>query len=505
MTGRGGVRARCPSAFFSDWSGGSRGRGPLSKRIKHVGVVILAQAACLSVGLWVQQQYVCSSASRAAIEAALDELRWSADAATSYLQTQNPSAVASQPGQETLSQRLTDLRPPSGHLMLIDSRSRVMQTSFDVSGKQPHPLARGIQVSWTSLQRGFDDPTTKGRPMLDMPDGPHLAVKRKLREYGGSVVAHRSRADVESGAAGLLGSLSAISALTLLWTCALLATTAYMVLAKLHDEADKERRRSDAEALRQRQRLVRSRNAIIFGLAKLAESRDPETGDHLDRIAVYSTTLAAALRRNSKYKNQITLGFVSRIEISSALHDIGKVGIEDRILRKPGSLTEEERSLMQTHSTIGGVCLRGIELRLGSSNFLQMAREIAFSHHERWDGTGYPEGLKGTQIPLAARIVAIADVYDALSTKRVYKEAYSHDRCVATIRQGAGTQFDPDLVEAWLAVEARFSEIARHYKDDAKAPEVAEPTSGELSEAAGESKPAPELEVVASFVAGAEE
>lgn len=341
--------------------------------------------------------------------------------------------------------------------------------------------------------------------MLDMPGGPHLAIKRKLKEYGGSVVAHRSRADVESGAAGLLGSISAISALTLLWTCALLGTTAFMVLAKLHDDADKERKRSDTEALRQRQRLVRSRDAIIFGLAKLAESRDPETGDHLDRIAVYSTTLAAALRRNPNYKNQITLGFVSRIEISSALHDIGKVGIEDRILRKPDSLSDEERSLMQTHTTIGGACLRGIELRLGSSNFLQMAREIAFSHHERWDGAGYPEGLKGTEIPLAARIVAIADVYDALSTKRVYKEAYSHDRCVATIRQEAGTQFDPDLVEAWLAVEARFGEIARHYRDDAGAPEVAKPTGGEFGEAAGESKPAPELAVVASSVAIPEE
>ena len=477
----------------------------MSKRIKHVGVVILAQVVCLSVGLWVQQQFVQSSASHAAHEATLDELRWSADAAASYLQTQDPSAVASQSGQKALTQRLTDLRPPYGHLTLIDSQLRVVQTSVDPNGKQPNPLSRGIKVSWASPQNAFDGAPAEGRQVLDMPDGPHLAIKRKLGEYGGFVVAHRSRADVESGAANLLGSLWAISGLTLLWTCALLGTTAYMVLAKLHDEADEERRRSDAAALHQRQRLVRSRDAIIFGLAKLADSRDPETGDHLDRIAVYSTTLAAALRRNPKYKDQITPGFVSRIEISSALHDIGKVGIEDRILRKPGPLTDDERSHMQTHSTIGGACLRGIELRLGSSNFLQMAREIAFSHHERWDGAGYPEGLKGTQIPLAARIVAIADVYDALSTKRVYKEAYSHDRCTATIRQGAGTQFDPDLVEAWLAVEARFGEIARHYKDDAEVPEVAEPAGSERGDATGESKPTLELEGVVSSVAIPEE
>ncbi len=189
--------------------------------------------------------------------------------------------------------------------------------------------------------------------------------------------------------------------------------------------------------------LLRTRDAVIFGLAKLAESRDPDTGNHLERIAVYSTRLATVLRRNPRYRRHLTPAFVKLIGISSALHDIGKVGIEDSILLKPGQFEEQERLVMHMHAAIGGKCIREIESRLGRSNFLQMAREIAFCHHERWDGRGYPDGLAGEEIPLAARIVAVADVYDALATKRVYKAAFPHGKCVEMIRAEAGKQFDP--------------------------------------------------------------
>ena len=198
-------------------------------------------------------------------------------------------------------------------------------------------------------------------------------------------------------------------------------------------------------------------------MAKLADSRDPETGDHLERISTYSTALASCLRRNPKFRDQVTPSFVRIIGISSALHDIGKVGIEDSILKKAGSLTEGERQRMQLHTAIGGECLAEIEQRLGSSNFLQMAREIALAHHERWDGAGYPDGLSGKDIPLSARIVAITDVYDALSCKRVYKRAMAHSECVAIICSQSGKHFDPDIVEAWLSIESRFCEIALQY------------------------------------------
>ncbi len=148
------------------------------------------------------------------------------------------------------------------------------------------------------------------------------------------------------------------------------------------------------------------------------------------------------------------------IGISSALHDIGKVGVEDAILLKPGSLTEAERHRIQVHAALGGDCIRQIERRLGNSTFLSMAREIALYHHERWDGQGYPHGLKAEDIPLAARIVSIADVYDALSVKRVYKDALPHEICVDKIRREAGRQFDPDLVEVFLSIEQQIAEIA---------------------------------------------
>ena len=296
-----------------------------------------------------------------------------------------------------------------------------------------------------------------------MPDGPHLAVAQPLPDRQGYLLIHLPIADVEATVAVLSETLPAISVLTLIWTCALMSVAVYMVLARFHDAARRTQKRSAADTLRQAQNLIRTRDAVIFGLAKLADSRDPETGDHLERISVYCTTLASALQRHPEFSREVTPALVRLIGISSALHDIGKVGIEDQILLKRGALTQAERARMQLHTTIGEDCLRRIEQRLGSSNFLQMAREIAVAHHEWWDGNGYPNGLKGEAIPLAARIVAIADVYDALSSKRVYKRAYNHDECAEIIRGQAGKQFDPRLVEVWTTVEQRFRDIARQY------------------------------------------
>ena len=171
------------------------------------------------------------------------------------------------------------------------------------------------------------------------------------------------------------------------------------------------------------------------------------------------------MRQDPRYRGQVTSAFIKLIGISSALHDIGKVGVSDSILLKPGKLGRQEWPKMQLHAAIGGRCIREIESRLGRSNFLQMAREIAFGHHEHWDGTGYPKGLAGEEIPLAARIVAIVDVYDALSTKRIYKEAIPHEKCVDMIREGAGLHFDPYLVQIFLKLEPEFRQIARNFKD----------------------------------------
>jgi len=216
--------------------------------------------------------------------------------------------------------------------------------------------------------------------------------------------------------------------------------------------------------------LVNTRDAVIFGLAKLADSRDADTGEHLDRVHEYIVILAERL---SKVYSDIDVDYIERLKLASSLHDIGKVGIRDEILLKPGKLTREERQIMQTHGIIGARCLAAIQERLGDDDFLDMACEIAAAHHERWDGLGYPYGLRGEEIPLSARIVSVADVYDALTTHRVYRTALSHEEALKLIVSGSGTQFDPTVVDAFRAcqddiknVAERFANVAQRADDD---------------------------------------
>lgn len=283
-----------------------------------------------------------------------------------------------------------------------------------------------------------------------------------------------------------------VTGVTSLWLCALLALGGWVIVRRMHDESEAQRQRSVSELMHQARSLVRARDAVIFGLARLADSRDEQTGEHLDRISAYATTLAAAARRDARYESEISPAFVQLIGSSSVLHDIGKVGIRDSILRKAGPLTEEERREMESHTRLGADCLEEIERRLGSSNFLRMARDIARHHHERWDGGGYPDGLRGTQIPLAARIVAIADVYDALASRRPYKRAFTHEECVKIIRDLSGLQFEPALVEVWLTVGGKYRDIARHFglnTEGSAVPEAAEsdrdPGGGTLGDVDG--------------------
>jgi len=206
---------------------------------------------------------------------------------------------------------------------------------------------------------------------------------------------------------------------------------------------------------------LETRDLLIFALAKLAESRDTDTGAHLERVRTYSRVIAEHLSHLPKYRDQINADFVRLIYLTSPLHDIGKVGIPDSVLLKPGVLTREEFEIMKTHTTRGAETLDAALHEYPAAGFLRMARDIAASHHERYDGTGYPEGLAGENIPLCGRIVALADVYDALTSKRVYKEAFSHDTARQIVIEARGTHFDPDVVDAFLAIEDKFIAIGR--------------------------------------------
>ncbi len=203
--------------------------------------------------------------------------------------------------------------------------------------------------------------------------------------------------------------------------------------------------------------LTKTRDAVIFGLAKLAESRDRDTGEHLERISLFSTELAATFERRLGVSNSL---LVETIGLAASLHDIGKVGVPDRVLLKPGKLNPEERRTIEIHPKVGEDCLNAIEERLGNDGFLSLAREICAYHHEKWDGSGYPYGLLRTQIPISARIVAVADVYDALRSRRPYKDPMTHEAAREIIREGSGKHFDPDVVDAFMDCESAFERIS---------------------------------------------
>ena len=204
---------------------------------------------------------------------------------------------------------------------------------------------------------------------------------------------------------------------------------------------------------------LESRDLMIFALAKLADSRDNETGGHLERIREYCRLLCVELSSWPEYEDIIDGIYVQSIYETSPLHDIGKVGIPDRILLKPGRLTEDEFQIMTEHANIGGKTLQAVADAHPEAVFLKMARDIAMSHHERWDGTGYPQGLAGESIPLCGRITAVADVYDALTSQRVYKAAYTHEKAARIIADGSGSHFDPSIVDAFLKLEHEFSQV----------------------------------------------
>lgn len=217
--------------------------------------------------------------------------------------------------------------------------------------------------------------------------------------------------------------------------------------------------------LRAAQRLlsIESRNGTIFAIAKLAESRDPATGMHLERMREYARLLAEEMSTWPRFRETINGEYLRLLYLTCPLHDIGKVAIPEAVLLKPSPLTAEEFEIVKQHTMLGAQTLTAAGPESPDAPFLQMAHDLARTHHERFDGTGYPAGLAGEQIPLCGRIGALADVYDALTSDRVYRRAISHDAARTMIVQERGRQFDPHVVDAFLRVESRFVDISTRY------------------------------------------
>lgn len=241
---------------------------------------------------------------------------------------------------------------------------------------------------------------------------------------------------------------------------------------RLHDHEEHYRRQIEQyndqleERVRQQVKVItEAQLGAIFAMSKLAESRDPETGEHLERMREYCRVLSMQLSKLPKYRSIIDKDFISNIYAASPLHDIGKVGIDDQVLLKPGALNPQEWVIMKTHPVIGAETLREVDRQHPGNTLIHMGVQITESHHEKWDGSGYPHGLSGTNIPLVARILALGDVYDALTSKRCYKDSFSHQKSRAIVEEGYGSHFDPDVATAFFDTESEFKRIREYYQD----------------------------------------
>jgi putative two-component system response regulator len=211
--------------------------------------------------------------------------------------------------------------------------------------------------------------------------------------------------------------------------------------------------------------ISHSQLAMIFALAKLSHTRDDDTGLHLERVQHLCKLLSSVLADNAEFKKAVTSSFITTIYHASPLHDVGKVGIPDSILLKPGKLTEEEFVVMKTHSIIGAVTLESVHKKYPRNEYIEMGIAIARHHHEKWNGSGYPDGLAGEAIPLSARVMALVDVYDALRARRPYKDPFTHEQAMKIICGESGRAFDPRLVQIFLGVHGEFDAISRRFND----------------------------------------
>lgn len=247
----------------------------------------------------------------------------------------------------------------------------------------------------------------------------------------------------------------------------LLARVKNHLQLKAHADFLKDKNRFlEQEVRRRTQEVTQVQDVTIMVLASLAETRDSDTGNHIRRTQFYVRALAEKLRDEAQYRDLLTDQYIDILFKSAPLHDIGKVGIPDRILLKPGPFEGNEFEIMKRHTLLGRQAIEHAEAQLGIQvDFLQVAKEIAYSHQEKWDGSGYPEGLVGEDIPLCARLMALADVYDALICRRVYKEPMPHEEAVDIIRQGSGSHFDPTLVKHFEQIQQEFVAIAARFAD----------------------------------------
>lgn len=442
----------------------------MSKRLVIITAIVLLEAICLIGGVLGAGYGMKRSLIRAASQRAIDENK---------LFASQFASLVDEIGLRTVSPKSADWRrlqssverfklPNGGFLCVTDSRTGQLLCHPDL---RVHPdlrkLKSGLAIMETDSETGpitelvSKLKTAVGRVSFE--DDVHIIAAQRLTDIDANVMVHQRLSAIEEAANASVAPIFSIGrkAIAAILSLSILGT---IFLLRYYDTLlEKTNLDLEKTVAQQTNSLTRTRNAIIFGLAKLAENRDTDTGEHLDRIREYSTVLAKKLQKGGR---DISDQFIEDIGLASALHDIGKVGIPDAVLLKPGKLDARERKIIEQHPIIGCKCLISIEKRLGDDRFLEMATEICLTHHEKWDGSGYPLRLKGAKIPISSRIVAVADVYDALTSQRPYKDRMPHEEAHAIIMRGSGTHFDPEIVTAFDSLYDQFKSIREKYLDE---------------------------------------
>ena len=340
--------------------------------------------------------------------------------------------------------------------------SGLLKDSYQV--KVAHHGEMGLKVALTS------PPPDLILLAIMMPDLDGYEVCRRLKSNPASraipVIFLNAQTDLQDEQKGLL--LGAVDYITKpISPSLMLARVATQIALKTNVDFLRDNNADlEQEVARRIEDLSAAQDVTILAMTSLAETRDSDTGNHIRRIQHYVKALALALKDHPRFADDLGPQAISLLFKSAPLHDIGKFGIPDRILLKPSSLSPEEFEIMKTHTTLGFEAIEQAEKALGlQPPMLRTAKEIVLSHQEKWDGSGYPQGLKGAAIPMSARLMAVADVYDALISQRVYKAALPHDRAVQIVFQGRGSHFDPDMVDAFIGIQDEFQAIAERFAD----------------------------------------
>jgi putative two-component system response regulator len=347
------------------------------------------------------------------------------------------------------------------HSQLQDDPSLLRRFPGQLMIVADNRVAPLVELTTQAAAGASDDSIVSGE--VEVSGQLYSAACLALPDINAVLAVYQSEQRIQEGIAQLVNPLTQVGLIVSAAVTGVTALLTMFLLSRFESTLTTVNGSLEKEVERRTQSLLQSRNAVAIGLARLAESRSKDTSQHLDRLRKYVTILATEM---AKHSNEIDYHYVANLAVASSLHDVGKVSVPDGVLLKQGLLTPAERRAMQLHTVLGAECIGAMQRQTGDDQFLELGRQVAAAHHEQWDGSGYPHGLQGRSIPLAARIVALADVYDALTSHRPYRQAVSHVEAREWIVAQYGAHFDPAVVEAFVAREQDFVKISQMCLDE---------------------------------------